>query len=506
MQRFFLSFSIPAILFFALINWSCTKIDTTSIGQDLIPAVDNVNTFADTLTIITGQGEFKDSTRISNTDNQTLGCITNDPIFGKTRAEVFVEMKPSFFPYYFGNAGDTINAVVHPEPGGSGFDSAVLCLSVKTLYGDSVKPHKFYVYKIDKDVTGFRDSSYLLSYHPAIVPGAIGEATIIPTAIRNITHFPGSRNDSVTNQIRIKLSESFLNELVANIDTSSSTSIFRSDSLFKNFMRGFAIQSAELPGSNALFYATLNTVNTRLEVHYKKIKNAALDTTYSSFYFSTESSSSVSSSAHANYLSRDYSASEMTNSPSKDALYLQTTPGSFATLKIPRLSTFQNSIVHRAEVIIEQIPAATPSLAELDAVLAPPQYLYLDLVDSNSSNSFKPIYYDLNPVVPYFPDNNILFFPIGGINFGYFGGLVNKKTDATGNSINFYSFNISRYVQNLITRGTYNYTLRLYAPYQLNYYDSKFSFKNQLANGRIKVGSGINANYKLRMRIVYSKI
>ena len=33
-----------------------------------------------------------------------------------------------------------------------------------------------------------------------------------------------------------------------------------------------------------------------------------------------------------------------------------------------------------------------------------------------------------------------------------------------------------------------------------------FAFKNSLANGRIKVGSGSNPNYKLRLRIVYSKI
>lgn len=507
MHRFFCSLFIPALLFLAIINWNCSKINTTSIGQDLIPAVDNVSTFADTLEINTTQGVFFDSTRISNTDNHILGSITNDPLFGTTKADVFVELKPAFFPYYFGNAGDTVDAVVNPAPNTSGFDSLVLCLSFKGLYGDTTMKQSFNVYKIDKDANDFRNFSYKLDYQPAITPGAIGYAEFLPTAVKNIIRFPGSKNDTVTNQIRIKLNQSFLSEFVASLDTSAgSTSIFRSDSLYKNLLRGFAIKTGEFAKSNALFYVDLNSPNTRLEVHYKKRRNAILDTTFSSFYFSTTSSASVSSSGHANYLKRDSSQAEFIKSPSADALYLQTGPGTFATLKIPRLTSFPNSIIHKAEIIVEQIPAATPLLEELDKALAPPQYLYVDLIDTISPVSYKPIYYDLNPTVPYNPDNSLFFFPVGGVDFNYFGGVVQRKKDLLGNSIYYYTFNVSRYVQNMVTRRTTNYALRLYAPYNLNYYNNVFAFKNSLANGRIKVGSGSNINYKLRLRIVYSKI
>lgn len=507
MLRFSFGLFIPAIFFFAIFTWSCSKINTTSIGQDLIPAVDNVSTFADTLDINTAQGVFFDTTRISSIDNHTLGSITNDPVFGTTKADVFVELKPPFFPYYFGNAGDTVDPVVNPAPDKSGFDSLVLCLSFKSLYGDTLKKHSFNVYKIDKDAFDFRNFSYKLDYQPAIAPGSIGYAEFLPTAVRNIIRFPGNRKDTVTNQIRIKLNQSFLNEYVASLDTSaSSTSIFRSDSLYKNLLRGFAVKTGELPGSNALFYVDLNSANTRLEVHYKKRRNAILDTTFSSLYFSTNSSASVSSSGHANYLKRDSSLAEFIKSPNPDALYLQTGPGTFATLKIPRLSGFPNSIIHQAEIIVEQIPASTPILAELDKALAPPQFLYIDLVDTILPISFKPVYYDLNPTVPYDPDNSLFFFPTGGIDFGYFGGFVQRKNDSFGNSIYYYSFNVSRYVQNMVTKRTNNYTLRLYAPHNLNYYNNVFAFKNSLANGRVKVGSGSNLNYKLRLRIVYSKI
>jgi len=506
-HRFSFGLFIPAFFFFAVINWSCNKINTTSIGQDLIPAVDNVSTFADTLDINTTQGVFFDSTRISSIDNNTLGSITNDPIFGTTKADVFVELKPPFFPYYFGNAGDTIDPVINPAPDKSGFDSLVLCLSFKSLYGDTTMKHSFNVYKIDKDATDFRNFSYKLDYQPAIVPGSIGFAEILPTEVRNIIRFPGSRKDTVTNQIRIKLNQSFLNEFVSSLDTSvNSTSIFRSDSLYKNLLRGFAIKAGELPGSNALFYVDLNSTNTRLEVHYKKRRNAILDTTFSSLYFSTNSSASVSSSGHANYLKRDSSQAEFIKSPAADALYRQTGPGTFATLKIPQLNNFPNSIIHKAEIIVEQIPASTPALAALDRALTPPQYLYIDLLDTVLPIRYKPIYFDLNPTVPYNPDNSLFFLPSGGIDFGYFGGFIQRKNDALGNSIFYYSFNVSRYVQNMVTNRTNNYTLRLYAPYNLNYYNTVIPFNNNLANGRVKVGSGSNVNYKLRLRIIYSKI
>jgi hypothetical protein len=76
-QRLFLKFLIPFFLFFI---GGCTKIDTTTLGADLVPAVDNISTFADTLNVIGTQGFFKDSTILNGTDDHILGAITNDPV------------------------------------------------------------------------------------------------------------------------------------------------------------------------------------------------------------------------------------------------------------------------------------------------------------------------------------------------------------------------------------------------------------------------------------------
>jgi hypothetical protein len=495
-----------------MVNWGCTKIDTTTLGADLVPAVDNVSTFADTLNVTGTQGFFNDSTILTGIDDHIMGAITNDPVFGTTKADIFVELKPSFFPFFFGNVGDTVERILHPAPNKSGFDSAFLCLSFTGFYGDTTKEHHFSVYKIDNSSNNFKDTARYLNFQPNGFLRRISASTpLLPSTSRGLQYIRGSKLDSVKNQIRIKLDDSFLNELIANLDTSSTGSvnnIYRSDSIFKSYLRGFAIKSDETPSTkvNGLFNVNFNTTNTRLEIHYKRRKNNVIDTTFSSFYFLSASNSTITGSAHGNYFKRDYAAAEIKTNPQPDALYLQTSPGTFANLRITGLDTFSNSLIHRAELIIEQIPSTNQANIDIDNQLAQPPYLFLDLIDPTTGNGFKPIYYDLNPSANYLPDNNQFFFPTGGVDYAYFGGFLNKRIDGSGNTIQFYNFNISRYVQNMITKRTTNYTLRLYAPHTLSYYNLSLPFRNTLGYGRVKLGNGSNTNYKLKMRIVYSKI
>ena len=504
-RTFFIILSVSSVLF----N-SCTKIDTTTIGSDLIPAVDNIHTFADTLEINGVQGIFDDSTRLGRSDYHMLGSISNDPVFGGSHADCYLQLKPTFFPYHFGNANDTINNLLAP---GTGFDSVVLCVSVKGFYGDSTKAQKFSVYQINPFTSNFKDSAYKLNFVPdAPLTNLIGQATVVPQEVKQFVKFP-SKNipDSVNYQVRIKLSPVFLNTLVANLDTTtagSANNIYRSDSIFQTLMKGFAIKTDRDLNSNGLFYTSLADAKTRLEVHFRRKNNNKIDTTFSSFYFASSAFSGIQISPCATHFERDRSGSEIASLPQADALYIQTTPGSFATLTIPRLSSLDNRIVHRAEIIVDQFPSSNSAIAAVDAVLPPPSFLYLDLVDTPSTaNKFKTIYFDLNPNAYYNPDNGVSYLPSNGIDFTYFGGFLRKRVDPiTNTTAAYYNFNVTRYVQQLVTKRTTNYQMRLYAPYNLSYGGYLFSFQNSLSYGRIKIGNGNNANYKLRMRIVYSKI
>jgi len=330
----------------------------------------------------------------------------------------------------------------------------------------------------------------------------IGEATIYQPDLKNYVYLKTSKKDSITRQIRIKLNSSFLSSIqLGDTISNSSFNFFRNDSSFKKAYKGFAIVADGANSANGLFYINLDDSATRLEVHYVAGNANKLDTAFSSFRLSNGSFFNVSSSASANYVLRDTSSSEFPRSPDPTALYIQSAPsGSAVRLKVPGLSGMTNRIIHRAEIIVEQIAGSAGN-----DVFSAPQYLYLDLIDSGNTRKYKPIYYDLNNTQSYDPDNFISFFPAQGIDQNYFGGFKRVMQDGAGIR-SYYNFNVTRYVQSLLTKGGINYNFRLFAPYNIRYYGMKLTYKNNLAYGRVKIGNGSNAKYRLRMRIVYSKL
>jgi len=484
-----------------LFNLGCNKIDTTELGADLIPAVDNISTFADTFYIDAAREQNTDTTRLGRSESHVLGSINNDPVFGKTRADIFIQLKPSFFPFYLAKAKDTINPSINPA---THYDSVFLCLSYKGFYGDTTKAQHLKVYQLAENTSNFADTvSHFLNFQPdqSYLGNFLGEATVYQPELKNYTFLKTSLKDSIIRQIRIKLSTAFLNELVnSDSSQSSSNNYFHSDSLFKGKYKGFAIVADGGAGANGLFYIGLTDATTRLEVHYVALNANKLDTAFTSLPVSVGSFAAVSASANANYLARDTSTSEFPNSSNPTALYLQTAPGSAISFKIPQLALMNNRIIHRAEIFLEQIPGSSQ-----DDVLAVPQYLYLDLIDTGSTKKYKPVYFDLSPHEFYYPDNSTLFYPSQGIDQNYYGGFERKMVDAFGTR-SYYTFNLTRYVQNLVTKHFTNYAFRVYAPYNLHYYGYKLTYKNNLGYGRVKIGNGNNANYRLRMRIVYSNI
>ena len=210
------------------------------------------------------------------------------------------------------------------------------------------------------------------------------------------------------------------------------------------------------------------------------------------------------SSGHANSIIRERGSSEITNNIShpaqgNDFVYIQTSPGSFANLTIPGLTGLSNRIIHRAELIAEQNYSANT----LDNYLTAPQLLYLDTKDTSTSGKYIPIPCDFT----YFSSQP---------NFKIFGGIRQSANDAMGNQINKYVFNISRYVQTIVTKGSNNAVLRLRAPYNIynptSYVDrcnqgiAAFNFTvNNIAEGRIKLnGTQPLSPQRMRLHVVYS--
>src|SRR5665647_408771 len=125
------------ILFF--FSFGCTKIDTTNVGQGLIPVVDNIHTFDTTLTVIANN--YDDASicdSVYRSDLHVLGIIANDPLFGKTSANVYLELKPAVYPFTFPAS----------DPGTLSIDSAVIILSYAHSYGDTNALQKVEVYPL----------------------------------------------------------------------------------------------------------------------------------------------------------------------------------------------------------------------------------------------------------------------------------------------------------------------------------------------------------------------
>ncbi len=480
-----LRLTFTGLLLISLLNWHCTKIDTTTIGGGLIPVVDNVNTFELILPVVANNF---DSTRFPGKECATiypgadhlLGTISFDPYFGTTLATIFTELKPINFPFYF--SGTASNRTL---------DSVVLVLNYTGTYGDTTIAQGVEVYEIGGSKFAPDSSS----------------CTLYPTKLRllgNTTYVPQNLNDSVfnfkeksTHQLRIRLTNAFGQSLISE-DSTSAAYAFKNDTTFRAFFKGFAIKP--VGGGNALNYFNLTGADTRLAVYYKFKPTPATDSTVvSSFRFSF-------STASANNIIRDHTGSEVAanvaNPPGGDNfVYIQTTPGTFAEIKIPGLRTLSNRIVHRAELIMEQVYSANT----IDNYFSPPSYLFLDLKDSIRGNKYRPIPCDFTTAS-------------GQPDLATFGGFKTiVKDPLSGNSIARYSFNISRYIQKIITNRRGDSILRLRAPDYIftpgNYLDEcglpvfplNFGL-NPTASGRVKLGGGSNPNYRMRLRIIYSNL
>ena len=516
-KRFLLAASTAAFLLIA-IGIGCTKLDTTTLGADLV-TVDNVNTFADTLEVNATQGIFNDSTILQKNDNHAIGVITTDPLFGRTDARIYVQYKPTFYPFYFGNIGDTVKGVP-----AAGLDSAFICLSYKGAWGDTSAagniPQEFEVRAIvDDNFRAKTDTIYPVGFTPmpTVDSEVLGSTFITPQVIAQKVKFGrGNFRDSVTNQIRIKLTGSGATYAQAIFTNQDSTG-FKSDSNFRRNYNGFEIRvkNGFTGNGNTLYYVNLAEVKSRFEFHFRKIKNNVRDTVVQSFQVYTSRSGITSASSSRNYIKRDYSNSSfpIVNTPTNN-VFLQTSPGTFANLTIPKLTGYTNRIVHRAYLIIEQ----TPDNPAFDNIYTPPPFLYLDLKDTSTvgPQRYKPVYFDLSSAVPYNPDVKTLNggyhpFPFGNVDIGTFGGAALKRFEPSGTMFFRYEINLTRYVQHIVTNGYKNYDLRLYAPF--NYYYPQYlgtqfiiPFYNPIALGRVRVGTGLNPNHKMKMVVIFSKV
>lgn len=478
---------------------SCTRIDTTELGDELIPVVDNVNTFDITLDVTSDNLLLVDSLPIIAADDIPIGEIFDDPEFGRTVSNAFFTIYPStangrpFNPY---NAPDSV----------IGIDSVVLQLAFSGVYGDTNNVQTFRVEEISQAST-FKDSSYYLGTGSFPTTNVLGSKTVDFTKLNDSIRLIRKRDTtSVINVLRIPLNTSLGDRLADYDTTTTANGGYRSDSIFSTLFRGLAVKVDSNKATNkALAYFNLASTSTKLQVYFRTKRTAGTIDTAVAEYFHAGSKTiaglTLAVSGRASTIRREAQhgyATYLTNgSPNDDRLYIQSSPGSYALLKIPGLDTMTNKVIHLAELIAPKVAAAG------DNTFGLPNFLFMDMITDDKDSALTV--------------QNDFVFSNGVPNIATFGGLI-RTSDQT------FRYNLTRHVQGIITRDEKNYALRLYAPYvTIPYYfppgkatdyapstltKVNIPVSSGLGAGRVVLygGAEADATKKLRLYIVYSKI
>jgi hypothetical protein len=500
-KQHFFSHIVSIALLASIVFIGCKKInESTDLGDGLIPTVDNITTFEQYLDVVSDNQLFNDTAKVAGDDYLAIG-YTNDPDFGQTAAKAYFDLGMSSYMQ---------NPFVHKDSV-VGIDSVVLSLAYNNYYGDTNASQTIRVYEIASNAAFQDTTSYRYSHPDFLTTGAeLGNKTFqVKNLDDSIEHRHGSDTLKRVNVIRIKLNNNLGERFKLYDTTNTLNGAFRSDSAFKKAFKGVAI----IPDNsgNALTYIDASVPQTGLIV-YCRIKRAAgvIDTTSVLFnHFGSRipyaSRPTIFSVGQANMINRNNSGSYLTylnnGLPADDKVYLQSTPGSYGLLSIPALDTFRNSVIHLAQLIV------TPINSIEQSKFVYPQILFLDVTNNTKDSAFT-LDNDMNIPSPLELRNGAPF----SYNLQKYGGLIN--TDST------YRFNISRYIQRLVTSQTTNYAFRLYAPVQASVFSknlheafpsvgfASLSVGNLPAYGRVALAGGnyADATKRVRLRIVYSKL
>jgi hypothetical protein len=468
---------------------SCRKInEATTLGDDLVPEVDNINTFDTTFSVETNNVLLTDTAKLVYDDPVALGNITDDPEFGKTNAAVYFQIDPRVYGTYPFTSKE--NLVI---------DSVVLSLAYIAGYGDTNSVQTVRVFEV-APASPFNDTTFYSFNEPDFETTGteLGSASFSISSLRD--SFPVIRKDTqrVGNQLRIRLDNALGERFASYVATNGANGAYYNDTVFKSLFRGLALKTDEGTGNGLAFFTLANTEKTRLTIYYKATKNNTIDTAQVVFSHNLRFIRPQVSSkgGQANIIRRQPAggwAAYLSNGlPQDDKLYIQSTPGvgGYGYISIPALDTLQNKLVHRAELIVTRVPSAFDNLFEA------PRQLFIDKINATNDSA-------------YILDEFIIQTQNGpSYNYTSFGGRLQGD--------NTYRFNLTATVQDVLTGKEPNNRFRIYAPFDTRPYNAatipvSSTFIQAIplpAYGRVVLAGGNYADpsMQLRLRVIYSKL
>ncbi|MBU0487567.1 MAG: DUF4270 domain-containing protein [Bacteroidetes bacterium] len=430
---------VPAVL---LAFFSCKKEGITDFP---VPPNDRFGIFhTDTMPIVAFTVK-EDSITSTSTLYNLLGTM-NDPVFGRSDASFYTQVSLSTFNVKFALG-------LTPQ-----IDSVVLTLAYYSFYGNTNELMKVKVYEVAGDMlpatTYYSNQIFATDANPLL------ETTFIPNVSDDIL----VGNDTLGAHLRLRLPDSFGQELL-----DADTSYFASNESFMTLLRGFYIVSDTVGSNNgAIAYFDLLSSDkiSGLTLYYND-----------SLHYQFEINSGC---VRVNHFDHQYSTSPFIQQSYSDTtlgdsiIFLQSMAGLKTKIWLPQLKNLVNEgpvAIHKALLTfsVDDLNTATD-------IFPAPEKLYLAGVNAAGNSVFLPD------------------APAGSSGSGgseteeYFGGTYNSSTKQ-------YSFNIARYVQQLIDNKWDDYGLYLLIP--------GMSAK---ADRLVLKGSGKNTTGKITLNLTYTKL
>jgi hypothetical protein len=402
-----------SIIAFVVFISSCKK--DNSIGASLLNQDDLLNAkFSDTFSVTTKTVEdtFLRSDKLYK---NYLGVI-NDPMFGFQKASIVMELDRPSNIY-----DDTLM---------TGFivDSVVLLLKYNYVYGDTLVPQSFTVSKINNKINEAQ-AYYATSTTDALFParaalGNVSDYLFTPT--RNPVSTTILDTAGVASIIRIKLDDQLGRDILSLGQT-----VLRDSTLFKNAFNGIRVENTTTNG-NAMAEIDLSSTYTAVNIYYRDKYNIKKQSKLFPNLYRVVSGAISPQTNSINLFEKSLSTTvqNVINSGlQNDSInYFLGQGGTMIKVNLPTITNVGRAAINKAVLQITQILPNTASLATPFST-----YIFLEKRDANGNIDYIP-----TAIAPYAEGRGV---------------IDSVGIDGLGNKLVRYSFNISKYIQN-ISSGT----------------------------------------------------
>lgn len=244
MLKKFSWFSAGLFLITALLFTTCKK-ENNGLGLEIQPPGDKLNVFSTDTTSVFAYSQIVDSVRTDEISVSLLGSIL-DPIFGKSTASFFTQLRLSQSAVSFGT-----NPVL---------DSLILSLKYKGYYGDTNAVMTVRVFELAEQIQ--LDSQYYSQQSVAIKETLLGQKTFTPDFTNDVI----LGEDTLAPHLRVNLG-TLTSELADKLFNAPADSMADNNS-FLNYFYGLYVTAEPANSDGIIIYLDLLSSLSEMTLYY----------------------------------------------------------------------------------------------------------------------------------------------------------------------------------------------------------------------------------------------